>query len=76
MECNLDPNRKAPTWKGGTVLRRFDDCRMMLLLNGFLSEAESRKVRQRMKKWAAKHGVSLKSPADGDVIGPGDIPIQ
>lgn len=53
----LKPNEKPRVWREKSVFERVEDCRFMLRVHGFLSEAESDKVTKRIDKWLAMHGM-------------------
>lgn len=57
----LKPGHKMPAVKKSTLGERFLYCAAMLYLNDFLTDAERRKVHQRMMKWKAKHEKKEKS---------------
>ena len=49
---NLDPRKEAPKWdEHENLLDRIHACRVMLVCHGFLSQAESDRVRNRIDKW-------------------------
>jgi len=50
-KCRLNPGDDAPAWDFGSMATRTNDCRMWLLLHGFLSDAESDRVKVRMNDW-------------------------
>ncbi len=49
------PEESIPDWIEGNVLSRVIDCRKMLYLHRFLTEAEHEKVKRRIEKWVAKN---------------------
>ena len=49
---NLD--KKVNDWKNQTAIERFEKCRSMLYLHGFLTEKEKDLVRDRINKAYAK----------------------
>lgn len=53
--CNLDPNKKPQVWKCKTLSERMQNCRAMLALHGFLTDAESERVCERIFEWRRQH---------------------
>lgn len=53
----MKANDTIPKWEEMIAAERVDQCRMMLHIHGFLSEAENERVNARIEKWAAKDGV-------------------
>lgn len=39
-------------------LRKVDDARLLLAIQGFLSDAENEKVQRRIERWLRKNGVT------------------
>ena len=53
---NLKPTDDIKAWDTCKVHERIDDCRFLLKVHGFLSEAESDRVLKRMDRWLRLHG--------------------
>jgi len=53
----LKPKETASTWRGKSAFERVEDCRFMLRVHGFLTDAESDRVTKRIDKWLAMHGM-------------------
>lgn len=58
---SLDPNKPASPWKDETLLERVARCRAMLFIHGFMTDAESRKVNDRINKWVKRTAKGAKS---------------
>lgn len=52
----MKPDENIGPWKASQAFIRIDACRVMLSIHGFLTEAEERKVKQRIDRWIKKHG--------------------
>lgn len=48
---NLQPTVLAPAWKRELWAERVSSARALLVIHGFLTEAEGEKVRDRIEKW-------------------------
>jgi hypothetical protein len=57
-------NAEAPAWPVTNMLERLQQCRSMLYLHGFLSDAERDRVNARLHKAIQKHQSSQGKPAD------------
>lgn len=53
----LKPTDSAQYWSANPVHERIEDCRFMLRVHGFLSDAESDRISKRIEKWLAMHGM-------------------
>lgn len=53
----LKPMEPAAPWNDKNLYERVDQCRFMLRVHGFLSDAESDRVTKRIDKWLAMHGM-------------------
>ncbi len=51
---DLDADKPAADWHHKTNLDRIHACAAMLNIHGFLTDAERKKVHERMLKWAKK----------------------
>lgn len=56
----MKPDSKMKPLKADNGLGRIEHCRVMLLIHGFLTQSESNKVKARVIKWCAKHGIEYK----------------
>ncbi len=45
------PDTQVSAWKKARLIVRLADCKAMLSLNGFLTEAETRRVHKRLMKF-------------------------
>lgn len=45
------PDQPIPAWKATTFLKRLCECKSMLSVHGFLSEAENSRVEERLKRY-------------------------
>lgn len=55
--ATLNPREKPKDWHSLSVFTRIEDCRFMLRVHGFLTDAESDRVTKRIDKWLAMHGM-------------------
>lgn len=53
----MKATNKIPAWRSTSAADRVDQCRSMLHIHGFMTEAENDRVNARIEKWAAKEGV-------------------
>ena len=51
----MKPNDIIMAWNKESALSRIDGCECLLRIHGFLTEAESKRVQQRVLKWVEKH---------------------
>lgn len=51
----MQPEDILHAWKKEPAIERLHGCKAMLVLHGFLTDAESRRVHERMVKWVEKH---------------------
>jgi hypothetical protein len=49
----IDPKQVASAWAQQPILKRLDDCRRMLSIWGVLTDAESARVTDRLRRAAA-----------------------
>ena len=56
----MKPGDMLMRWNRERAIDRVIGCRVMLAAHGFLSDAEKRKVDQRIDKWARANGYALK----------------
>lgn len=54
----IKPEQKLVAWKQEQAIDRLSRCKAMLYIHQFITEAENRKIQERMMKWAVKHGRS------------------
>lgn len=50
----MTPEGTVPKWPSEPAVRRLENCRKMLNLHEFLSDAENERVRKRIQKWIKK----------------------
>ena len=67
----MKPTDRLRAINKDTGLGRIEYCRAMLTLHGFLSDGETDKVKDRIKKWCKRHGYhvisgSIIEQSDGD----------
>lgn len=48
-------NADVPSWPSTNMLERLQQCRSMLYLHGFLTDAEKERINSRLKKAIDKH---------------------
>ena len=51
----MKPDDILRAWKKETAVDRLHGCKTMLHIHGFLTEAESIRVHERLLKWIEKH---------------------
>lgn len=50
---SLKPDEPANDWTQQTAAQRFNTCRVMLYIHGFISDAEKARIDARIDKWLA-----------------------
>ncbi len=55
MSRYLKPESRTPAWDESPAVERFHNCKMMLHIHGFITEAENQRIKARMLKWVEKH---------------------
>ena len=51
----MKPDSILFAWKKEPAIDRLHGCKVMLAVHGFLTDAESKRVHERLMKWVAKH---------------------
>lgn len=51
----MKPEDILRAWPKEPAIERLHGCKVMLVLHGFLTEAEAKRVHERMLKWVEKH---------------------
>lgn len=61
----MKPDDRLMAWKAETAISRLDGCIAMLHLHDFLTDAEVRKVRARIRKWKDRKWIVVGAEKDG-----------
>lgn len=62
----IEPDKKVVAWKKEPAIERLARCKGMLYVHGFITEAENRRIQERMIRWAVKHRKIDRSGAAGE----------